>query len=184
MTDARTLPHVPSITARPSVDEKRCFAELAARKGVSESELALIAIRHLLASEGKSPLPCSEELRTPATDRITIRLRPGDARIITDRAAQRGMKASTYLAALVRAHTARNPPLAVQELAVLKEAVMVLATHRRSLTRLSDSLRATRSAPPELVDDLLRTRRLVAFAEDSARDLAVAALESWESGYA
>lgn len=67
---------------------------------------------------------------------------------------------------------------------MLKEAVMALASHGRNLTRLNDSLRATRSAPPELTDDLLRTRRIVAFVEDGARDLAVAALESWESGYA
>ncbi len=184
MNDAGRSSHVPSITARPSIAEKRSFAELAAKRGMSESELALIAIRHLLASEGESLPPCSELVRAPATDRITIRLRPGDARIITERAARRGMKASTYLAALVRAHTARNPPLAAQELAMLKQAVMALGVQGRNLTRLNDALRSTGSAPPELADDLLRTRRLVALVEESARDLAVAALESWESGYA
>ena len=41
----------PSITARPSADDKRRFAELATRLRVSESTLALIAIRSLLDSE-------------------------------------------------------------------------------------------------------------------------------------
>jgi len=40
--------HAPTITARPSVDEKRRFVELAAQRGVSESTLALMAIRMLL----------------------------------------------------------------------------------------------------------------------------------------
>ena len=44
---------VPSITARPTADEKRRFAELAASRGMSESTLALIGIRSLLDSNGQ-----------------------------------------------------------------------------------------------------------------------------------
>ena len=43
---------VPSITARPTADEKRRFAELAASRGMSESTLALIGIRSLLDLNG------------------------------------------------------------------------------------------------------------------------------------
>ena len=93
---------VPSITARPTADEKRRFAELASSRGMSESTLALIGIRSLLDSNG--PPARWVEQPAPATDRITIRLRPGDHQVIARRAAQRAMKASTYLAALVRAH--------------------------------------------------------------------------------
>src|SRR2546425_11341110 len=73
--------------------------------------------------------------RVAATDRITIRLRPGDGEAITRRAAQRGMKASTYLAALVRAHVGVNPPLAASELVALKRSVIVLAALGRLLAR-------------------------------------------------
>ena len=48
--------------------------------------------------------------RTPATDWITIRLRPGDGTSIARRAAQRGIKRFAETAALVRAHLAVNPP--------------------------------------------------------------------------
>src|SRR2546422_10961299 len=92
---------LPSITARPSPDEKRRFATLAAARGLSESALALTAIRAVLATDSGSQHQVSPTAaRVVATDRITIRLRPGDRETITRRAAQRGMKASTYLAAL------------------------------------------------------------------------------------
>jgi predicted DNA binding CopG/RHH family protein len=84
------------------------FKALALRCGVSESALALVAIRNLLGpDEEKSETPTATE-RIAATDRITIRLRPGDGAAIARRAAGRGMKASGYLSALVRAHVCGN----------------------------------------------------------------------------
>ena len=89
-------------------------------------------------------------VRFSATDRITIRLRPGDGEWITHRAAQRGMKRSAYLSALVRAHIAQNPPLAANELSALKLSVVVLAGLGRLLAprprRPRESPRAIRSA--------------------------------------
>lgn len=49
---------LPSITARPRSEEKVRFAQLAAARGISESALALIAIRDLLESSAPtSKLP-------------------------------------------------------------------------------------------------------------------------------
>jgi hypothetical protein len=45
-------PRTFSITARPTRDEKQRFVDLAASRGISESALALIAIRALLESSG------------------------------------------------------------------------------------------------------------------------------------
>ena len=117
----------PSITARPSVVEKMRFKALALRSGVSESALALVAIRNFLGPDGeKSETPTAME-RIAATDRITIRLRPGDGAAIARHAAVRGMKAPGYLSALVRAHVRGTPPLPHAELAALKSSMMVLA---------------------------------------------------------
>src|SRR6202050_1924619 len=122
MTCRSARSSLPSITARPSAAEKARFATLAATSGVSESALAMIAIRKVLDLDavpmrGSVPAPA----RVSATDRITIRLRPGDGESIARRAVQRGMKPSAYLAALVRAHLAVNPPLCSNELAALKQ---------------------------------------------------------------
>lgn len=117
----------PSITARPTPEEKRLFAEVAAKLRVSESALALIAIRTLLDSDVRD-LPLRTSSSDPAVDRITIRLRQGDRLAIRKRATERRMKDSAYIAALVRNHVASNPPLATHELAVFKLAVSVLAS--------------------------------------------------------
>lgn len=121
--------------------------------------------------------------RERSIDRITIRLRPGDRRVINERASQRGMKASTYLAALVRAHIATNPPLTNEELGAYKQGVIVLAGLGRLLARLSrDAVRAG-NIPRDLQQELSRTRAVIAGLEKRTHDLARAALMTWESGY-
>jgi hypothetical protein len=173
---------VPSITARPTPDEKRRFAELASSRGMSESTLALIGIRSLLRCNGTPSHPASHADESgPATDRITIRLRPGDHEVIARRAGQRGMKASTYLAALARAHLAANPPLAATELAALKQSIIVLAGLGRLLAQAARSPSLGGEQREDLRQQLRRTHAAVAALEERTHDLARAALISWET---
>jgi hypothetical protein len=167
----------PSITVRPSAAEKARFVTLARVAGISESALALMAIRAFLEVEGTSgpSFPGLQE-RASRTDRITIRLRPGDGDAVSKRAAQRGMKTSTYLAALVRAHLAVNPPLPAEELAAFKRSVAVLTELRRLLAQAA---RTSASTPGR--EELQRTRSAIAALEERTDDLARAALISWES---
>jgi hypothetical protein len=169
-----------SITIRLPAADKVRFASIAARSGMSESALALVAIRRLIDPGGK-PLqtaPSAPE-RVAATDRITIRLRPGDGLTIARRAAGRGMKASGYLAALVRAHVRANPPMPTTELADLKEGVAVLAVLGNGLARLGRNL--TGADREGLRHDLGATRAAVAVLEVRMHNLAKAALIAWES---
>ena len=163
-----------SITARPSADEKERFSTLARARGLSEAALALSAIRQVIATDSGSLDPYATGERTPATDRVTIRLRPADGEVIARRAAQRGMKASTYVAALVRAHLVTNPPLAARELAALKQSVIVLAALGRLLAQARVSPGLTR-------EDLQRARAALTDLERRMHDLARAALISWET---
>jgi hypothetical protein len=170
-------PIPPSITVRPSPEEKARFATLAVVSGVSESALALKAIRMILSPDdvpaGAAAAATAQE---PATDRITIRLRPGDGEAITRRASQRRMKVSTYIAALVRAHLAANPPLAAHELSALKQSVAVLLAIGQFLAKRA------RTAPTDIMrGDLQRTRAAVAAVEQRFHDFTRAALISWES---
>lgn len=178
MTCRSTRSSLPSITARPSAAEKARFATLAAASGVSESTLAMIAIRRVLDPDAvlmRGSVPA--RARGPATDRITIRLRPGGGESIARRAVQRGMKPSAYLAALVRAHVAVNPPLTATELAALKQSVAVLAGFGRVLAQ---AIRLP-SFPGLAREELQRTRAAVAALEQRTHDFARAALISWES---
>ena len=170
----------PSITARPTPQEKRLFAEVAAKLRVSESALALIAIRTLLDSDVRD-LPLRTSSSDPAVDRITVRLRPGDRLAIRQRAAERRMKDSAYIAALVRGHVAANPPLATHELAVFKLAVSVLAWFGRVLARTAREAAQAGVLPPDLQQELSRSRALVADVERRMHEFARAALLTWES---
>jgi hypothetical protein len=174
---------LPSITARPTQAEKERFARLAASRGMSESALALIAIRSLLDCNDVSKTNAVPARRERSTDRITIRLRPGDRRVINERASRRDMKASTYLAALVRAHIVANPPLTENELGAYKQGVTLLAGLGRLLTRISRDGARAGSVPKDLQQELSLTRAMVAGLEKVTEKLACAALKSWESGY-
>lgn len=148
---------LPTLTVRLTPEEKGRFVELAASHGLSESALALVAIRAVLAPGGAAVLNIpTAPLRGPATDRITIRLRPGDGAALDARAAQRGVKASTYLAALVRAHLGASPILTADELHTVKQAVVVLAGVGRVLSRIARSGAQGSPIPAEVRQALAR----------------------------
>ena len=180
VTDGNLKSTAPSITARPTPQEKRSFAEVAAKLRVSESTLALIAIRTLLASD-VGDLPPRTSSSEPAVDRITIRLRPGDRLAIRHRAAERRMKDSAYIAALVRGHVAANPPLTNHELAAFKAAVSVLAGFGRCLARTAREAARTGALTRDLQQELKHSRALVSEVERRMHEFAHAALLTWES---
>jgi hypothetical protein len=171
---------VRSITARPTPEEKRLFAAIATRRQMSESALALIAIRSLLDSDVPSSPPSTSN-NGPAVDRITIRLRPGDRLAIRHRASERRMKDSGYIAALVRGHVAANPPLTTHELAAFKAGVSVLAGFVRLLARSAREAARSGVLTRDLQQELKRCRVLVSEVERRIHDFAQAALVSWES---
>jgi hypothetical protein len=172
----RTTPSPPSITARPTRAEKERFAAIAASQGLSEGALALSAIRKIIATESDTQERRPTSPSDPSTDRITIRLRPGDHSAVARRASGRGMKSSTYLAALVRAHVACDPPLTNPELAALKQSAALLASLRGLLVQAH----GTRlGAAPQLLE---ATRKAVSSLEQKVLALARAAIVSWETG--
>lgn len=182
MTERAAKASLPSITARPSAAEKARFRSLAMRAGMSESALALVAIRSLLDPDGKTPQTTTSAMeRLAATDRITIRLRPGDGATVAQRAAARGMKASAYLAALVRAHLRANPPLPAAELAALKESVAVLAGLGHVFAQIARGPALTGEDREGLRKDIAHIRIVLAALEQRTHDLAKAALIAWES---
>jgi len=169
----------PSITIRLSAEEKEWFATLARSRGVSESTLALSTIRSIEDSGCLDPYATGP--RAPATDRITIRLRPGDGQAIARRAADRGMKPSGYLAALVRAHLAANPPLSSGELKALKQSVAVLAALGSLLAQTARNPALSGPALEDVRQTVSRTRAAVAALEQRTQEFTRKALISWET---
>jgi hypothetical protein len=170
---------------RPSAEEKRLFAALAAKHGTSEAQLALNAIRTLLRHNFPNGLPCDTPapVHDPGTDRITIRLRPGDLRAIAQRSAARHTKPSKYIAALVRGHVARNPPLTTAELDAFKKAIVVLTGYGTLLARALRTMPQGTTSAAELVQHLAQTKAAVASLEERMHDFVYESLRSWESSY-
>ena len=146
---------------------------------MSESALALSAIRSIEDSGSLDPYATGPA--ESATDRITIRLRPGDGEAIARRASERGMKPSAYLAALVRAHLAVNPPLAARELAALKQSVVVLAALGTLLAETAHNPALSGPGLEDVRQTVSRTRAAVAALEQRTHDLVRTALISWET---
>jgi hypothetical protein len=182
VTQSRASIRLPSVTIHLTAVEKQRFASLAASRGRSESQLGLEAIRLLLGSHGlggaSDPLPVARE---SSSDRLTIRLRPGDRHLIAERANRRGVKASTYITAMVRAHLRANPPLTGDELATFKQAVIVLAGIGRALVLRARSGVQSGNSDMDLREDLSRLRGTVTVLEQRMREFVKAALISWES---
>ena len=184
VTSNRPRSRLPTITVRLSPEEKQGFAELAASRGLSECALAVATLRALLTPSTSSALNIpSASHREAATDRITIRLRPGDGAALEARAARRRMKTSTYLAALVRSHIAADTVLTAHELETVKQAVVVLAGVGRVLSRIARCGSQGAALSPEVRQSLAQTRSVVAAVEQRVSHLARAVLRSWESRY-
>lgn len=172
-----------SITVRPSPEEKARFRLLAQQLGISESALALRAIRALLDREGQR---LDDQSRTElecvaARDRITIRLRPGDGLAVIRRATERGMRPATYLSALVRAHISADPPLPSAEINALKMCVGALSKLETELANTSRHGIPSGPAGELYREAIRRTRREIAVLGGHFAGFARTALIAWET---
>jgi hypothetical protein len=183
VTDANNKRRFLSITARPTLEEKEHFAWLADSRGISESQLALLAIRVLIDSSPTTSRIPAHHVHVGATDRITVRVRPGDGKAIAARAERRGLMPSAYIAALVRAHVAANPPLAADELQALKEAVAQLTAVGGVLRQVAQAALATGELSNNLRQELGKERAVVGLLERRVHDLVQKSLISWETNY-
>ena len=93
------------------------------------------------------------------------------------------MKPSAYVAALIRAHLAANPPLDVDELQALKEAIAHLTAVGAALRQVAQSALATGDLPNSLARELARERATVVLLERRVHDLVQKSLISWETNY-
>jgi hypothetical protein len=113
---------IPSTLKRRIEATARSHGETASSWARAQLERAAVhagLAEHFGAAEAGKPAARS--------DRVTIRLRPGDGARLRSRAAARCMAPSTYVAALVRRHVGASPPLPQAELQVLKQAMSQLA---------------------------------------------------------
>lgn len=171
-----------------SAEKKQQFAALAASKDMTESELLALLVDHVL---GTNPPPApARELSTDedgheegTTERVTLRLRPGDRRQVEARAAQRKMRPGSYLVALIHAHLRRQAPLPVAELNQLKVAVGELSAVGRNLNQLARAANAGQVSAEGLPTTLQAALQQVDEVRRQVADLVRVNIMSWEAGH-
>ena len=169
------------VAARTSPEKKAKFAALAASRGMRESALLTLLLDAVLEQDDVSACAANAPADA-ATERVSLRLRPGDRRRVDTRAAARNMKCASYLVALIRAHVRHDAPLPTAELNALKVAVGQLSAVGRNLNQLVHASHAGAAPVGEL---LLTLRETVARVEDVRRyvtELVRSNLISWEIG--
>ena len=171
-----------SITAWPTRDQKAGFAALALSSGLSESKLLGLLIDSVLE---RNPIDAARDVRQREVeegDRITLRLRPGDGKRLRVRAQRRGMKYTTYAAALIRAHVCANPPMPIEELAQLERSLAEISAIGRRLNQIAGAVSVGHGVEPGLRVELAAVLQAVKELQETLREVVKANRISWESG--
>jgi hypothetical protein len=148
---------------------------------LSDSRLLTLLIGHALQENVLPQQIRPAESDPPGTlsERITIRITPGDAASILERARAREMRPATYLAALVHSHATAEASIPLAEIAELRRAVAALTAAGRHLRQMAgdahhgnESDGRIRRVLPALVEGVERVRR-------SVKDYIGANVSSW-----
>ena len=171
-----------SITAWPTRDQKVGFAALALSRGLSESKLLGLLIDSLLERNSADAARDVRQREAEEADRITLRLRPGDGEWLRLRAQSRGMKYTTYAAALIRSHARANPPMPIDELARIERSLAEISAIGRRLNQIAGAVREGLGVDPGLRMDLATVLKVVEELRQALREVVRVNRISWESG--
>ena len=169
------------IAAWATPERKGQFATLAASRGLSESKLLGLLIDSVLE---RNPVDAAHDMRPrelEEEDRITLRLRPGDGQWLRLRAQARGMKFTTYAAALIRAHVRANPPMPLDELARLERGLAEISAISRRLTQIAGAVREGQGVDSGLRVEVAAVLPTVEELRQSLREVVRVNRISWES---
>jgi len=164
--------------ARPA--QKAQFAALAASRGLSQSRLMGLLVDAVLARNPVETAPEEAWAGAGRGDRVSLRLRPGDGKLLRRRAQARGMKYTTYAAVLIRTHLRADPPMPIDELANLERSVAEVGAVAESLGQIAQAMTQGGSVDPawgiELSTILPQVERLWR----QMREVVKANVVSWE----
>ena len=169
------------IAAWATPDRKGRFAALAASRGLSESKLLGLLIDSVLE---RNPVDEARDKRNGEVgdgDRITLRLRPGDGTWLRLRAHARGMKYTTYAAALIRAHVRADPPMPLDELARIESGLAEVSAVGRNLDQIARRISEGKGVDPELRPELTVVLHAVKELRQALREVVKVNRISWES---
>ena len=169
------------ITAWATPDRKGQFAALAASRGLSESKLLGLLVDSVLERNPVDDAGGERHGETRDGDRITLRLRPGDGKWLRRRAQARGMKYTTYAAALIRAHVSADPPMPLEELARFERGLAEISAIGRRLNQIAGAGSERQGVDAGLRVELAAVRQAVEELRQTLREVVKINRISWES---
>jgi hypothetical protein len=170
----------PLIATRASRDKRDRFAALARARDVSMSALLLQLIDRELETADVSI--AGDDRRAVASDRVSLRLRPGDRALVDERARARKMKPASYLVALIRAHVRAMAPLPAAELDALKVTTNQLRMLRSQLQAIAQGSAPLCDGDRVLGNCLRESVSLLGAVRREVADVVRINLVSWEAG--
>lgn len=164
---------------------KERFSAMARHEGLSDSALLkrLVDLMLQTASAGQTALPEPGKDDGLAANRVSVRLRPDDVRLLQERARARGMRPATYLSVQARAHLHHLAPLPREELLALKRTVSELSSIGRNLNQIARAAnQGDRVAGPDR-QGVAATLKVCSALRDHVRGLLATNLRSWDQGH-
>jgi hypothetical protein len=175
----------PFVAARVTPEMKTLLRSLAEREQISESALVRQLLEVMLrrsAIEGFSKLEALGKVSRYA--RLSVRLRPEDRMLLSERAEARGMPSATYISVLVRSHLRNLTPLPKEELSALKRSVAELGAIGRNLNQIAKVAKQRCEPRGPAPEDLWTMLRVAEGLRDHVKALLKANEASWHQGHA
>ena len=169
------------ITAWATPERKGQFAALAASRGLSESKLLGLLVDSVLERNPVDDAGDERHGETRDGDRITLRLRPGDGKWLRRRAQARGMKYTTYAAALIRAHVSADPPMPLEELARFERGLAEISAIGCRLNQIAGAGSERLGVDAGLRVEIAAVRQAVEELRQTLREVVKINRISWES---
>jgi len=174
------------IKTRVPEHTKQRVQELANQRLLTES----IWLRQVIEAELQKAATTSESVPTPPPERgptgrrIAVRLLPGDALLLKERATARRTAPATYVSILVRSHLRQLAPLPKDELRAFREQVRELRVIGRNINQIARAMNRGEIDEPNVREDLRSFVTLGMAMRESTRALLKANSKSWEAGHA
>jgi Bacterial mobilisation protein (MobC) len=171
------------IAARVPLVTKRRFSLVAQRHGVSESALLRRLIEAALLTAGEATSAAVEPPEGLLSEKVSVRLRPDDVRLVRERAHARQIRPATYLALLIRSHLRNLSPLPTEELTALKRSIAEIGAIGRNLNQIARGLnRGEEEFHPDSVY-IQALLKALAGLRDHTKALVTANAISWETSH-
>jgi transposase-like protein len=171
------------IAARVPDQTKERFAAVARRHGVSESTLLRRLIDAALLTAGEGVSAAFEPPAGLLSEKVSVRLRPDDVRLLRERAHARQIRTGTYVALLVRSHLRNLSPLPTEELTALKRSIAEIGAIGRNLNQIARALNCGEEGDHPDAVYIQALLKALAGLRDHTKALVTANATSWETGH-